>query len=138
MTRNIAVYNSLNHMNQDLGQTHLTIRELKEKGITDILIRGEGKIKFSLLVTKSQAIDIINGDFTNIIEEKIPGFAGVYGYFGASRSLINDISPNENSDLFIIFVDFEGIFWSVNSGLYEGMVVVTSNFRGIEFNHIIS
>ena len=136
--RNVLIYEHIREMYDDLGQIHLTIEELYEKGITDILIRGKGAIKFSIFVTKEQAIDIIDENFGSIIDEKIPGYKGVYGYFGASRSLMEKISPEDSQDLLAMFLTYEGTYWSINSGILEGMVVITNNFRDIKFSNIIS
>lgn len=137
MKRSIEVYNSLNEMYEIHGKINLTSRELAEKGLSSILIKSEGFITFTILVEKAQAIDVINEDYSTLIQEHIKGFEGIYGYFGASKALVNHLKNPENPEKFVIYLDYKGPYWSINSGLREGGVIITGNFRGVKFKNIM-
>lgn len=139
MKQGIVTLGSLNEMFEIYDKFYLTDEELYNLKIKHVLIKGDNLIRFTILVDKDQAIDLINENYTSIITEKIEGYEGIYGFFGASKALVSNIRPeNQKEDSLVMYLDYEGPYWSVNSGPYKGMVIITSNFRNIKFVNIMT
>lgn len=133
--REVVYYNNLNEMARDTGKVHFGIDELYHTKISHILVKSEGRLKFKLLVTKEQAIDVIRGDYGSLLETRIKDYKGVYGYFNVTPNRLKEITENPEDKL-VLHMEYEGAYISVNSGLYEGMVIITGNFPNLVFNDI--
>lgn len=133
----IKVYDNLNEMVLEYGKPFLSKNELIGNNLNHILIRGNGRIKFSLLTDKAESVSIIEKDFRELMEEKINGYVGIYGIYGASSKLLDEMKEF-HPDKFITIMEYEGPYYAVNSGIYEGYVIITSNFQDIEFDTVSS
>lgn len=136
------IFNSVEDLVDEFGYPFLTPGELRTRGINHILVRGSGYLEFSLVMERKDMFKLVEKDFTDIIEEKIKGFRGVYGFIGVSPGLLRsykDIKElEEKGKLYTVIVEYNGPCFIVNSGIYTGMVIITSNFSDIKFKSINS
>ena len=151
----VLVYNSLNDIVDTYGEPQVPLNRLKEMGITHILVRGGGYLRFSLVVKKSGLFNLLNKDFREFAKELVPGFRGVYGYLGVNDSILDVMKEHvelegteENKDevfqfkkqekAFVVIVDYNGPYYTVNSGRYGGMVIITENFQSLNVKTVKS
>lgn len=140
--RRIEVFENLNSVIEKYGKTYIPLNELNTLGVEHIFIRGGGYVRFSLIVDRKSLFDIINKNFTNIIQEYVEGYKGVYGYLGINPEFLESVkeskSVGNDEKIFTVSVDYDGPYYMINSGNYGGMVVITENFQNINFRVVKS
>lgn len=138
----VLTYDHFEDIIEDFGTSQVSTERLRELGIGHILMKNSGYMKFSLILTKKKLFDLFEKDFSSIVEERIPGFKGVYGYYGASPELLRTYKELQevgtDEAIFTAVVEYEGPSLSVNSGPLVGMVIIDGNYSNINFKSIIS
>jgi len=137
----VVIFGSLEDVMTKYGKIHLENEEMRELGISHILVRGDGYLRFVLIVDRAKMFSIISKEFDSVIEEKIPGFPGIYGYFGVNNALISkykDLQSLKDSEekMFTVVVEYEGPYYSINSGPFTGMILINSNYQSIKFKTV--
>jgi hypothetical protein len=136
----IEIFESLNDVVNCYSLPHLNRENLAKFNVKHILIRDSGYLRFSLVIPKQNLFDMINKNFTKIVDEKIIGFKGVYGYLGVNSNLLTKIKESKELDnkMYVVITEYEGPFFMVNSGPLTGMVIINENIQDINFKTISS
>ena len=143
MNNRILVVNSVDEVVARFGKPYLTPEELKASGYSHILVRGSGYLMFSMLLDRTQMFELVEKKFSNIIQERLEGYRGVYGYIGITVEMIDILKRTgeyneDGKKLYFLTVEYEGPHFIVNSGTLSGMVLINSNFQKINFKSIIN
>lgn len=136
----VVTFNSLNDVINTYGVPYLDKERLDREGIKHVLIRDTGYLRFGLVMPKPRIFAMMNKDFTDIALERIEGMRGIYGYLGVNTKLIQSIKEVEEIDnkMYIVIAEYEGPFFTVNSGPLAGMIIITENIQNVNFKSITS